>query len=335
MVKVSIILPIYNVQDYLEKCLNSLINQTLEDIEIICINDCSTDNSLKILEEFAIKDSRIKITNLIENKGQGYARNIGIELAKGEYIGFVDPDDWAELNMFEEMYSIATRNHCDLVECSHFVQNDMRNYQGKYKTKIKYPKNKCFNQEHMDVTYPFYPPLAPWNKLYKRVFLLDNKIQFEETRLGEDQIFAIKSKLLSKNSFYTNKNLYNYRKRANSSVNKINKDVLLRPKLISNVKNFLIENNFWQKFEKAFIPYAVTQLRISYHSLPSEWIEAYDTSIKELFDEKYYELYLKERTHNKKNIFHKIFSIKNTQIQGIKYKDITILGFSIKMNYIK
>ena len=335
MVKVSIILPIYNVQDYLEKCLNSLTNQTLEDIEIICINDCSTDNSLKILEEFAIKDSRIIITNLIENKGQGYARNIGIELAKGEYIGFVDPDDWAELNMFEEMYFLAKKNNCELVECNHVAHNEIRNYKNTYKTKIHYPKNKCFNWKDMKITYPFYPPLAPWNKLYKTTLLKDNNIKFEETRLGEDQILAIKSRLLANNIIYTKKSLYNYRKRANSSVNKINKDTLLRPKLIYNVKEFLVQNDFWNIFENMYTEYAISGLVRSYGYLPEEWITDYENSIQEYFGEKFYKEYCKIKSKSNKNLFHNIFSIKNTNIHGIKYKNITILGLSFKTRYSK
>lgn len=100
MAKISIIVPVYNTEKFLEKCLNSLINQTLKDIEIICINDGSTDKSLQILEKFANKDKRIQIINQT-NSGLSVARNIGIKKAKGEYIGFVDSDDWVDLNFFE------------------------------------------------------------------------------------------------------------------------------------------------------------------------------------------------------------------------------------------
>ena len=94
-VKVSVIIPLYNVENYLKQCLDSVVNQTLKEIEIICINDGSTDNSKQILEDYARKDDRIKIINR-KNSGQGVARNVGIKYAKGEYIGFVDSDDWVD-----------------------------------------------------------------------------------------------------------------------------------------------------------------------------------------------------------------------------------------------
>lgn len=113
MVKVSITVPVYNVEKYLEKCLDSLIGQTLKDIEIICINDGSTDNSLSILEKYAKKDSRIKIINQ-ENQGIANTRNKSIKLAQGEYIGFVDSDDWLSLDFFEKLYNAALKYKADI-----------------------------------------------------------------------------------------------------------------------------------------------------------------------------------------------------------------------------
>ena len=98
MPKVSIIIPVYNVEKYLKKCLNCIVNQTLTDFEVICINDGSTDNSLEILNEYAKNDKRFIVISQ-ENQGQGVARNRCLELVKGEYIQFIDPDDWVETNM--------------------------------------------------------------------------------------------------------------------------------------------------------------------------------------------------------------------------------------------
>ena len=113
MTAVSVIVPVYNTEGFLQKCLDSLTNQTLEDIEIICVNDGSTDNSLKILEDNAIRDDRIKIINQ-KNKKQGAARNAGMKIATGEYIGFVDSDDWIDLDFYEKLYNAATRHNFDI-----------------------------------------------------------------------------------------------------------------------------------------------------------------------------------------------------------------------------
>lgn len=111
--KISIIVPVYNVEKYLSKCLNSLINQTLAELEILCVNDGSTDNSAKILADFAKMDSRIKVF-FQENSGQSAARNLAIERATGEYLGFVDSDDWVDLDYFEKLYNTAKKYDCDI-----------------------------------------------------------------------------------------------------------------------------------------------------------------------------------------------------------------------------
>ena len=117
MEKVSIIVPVYNVEKYLECCLESLINQTLKDIEIICVNDGSTDNSGKILENYAAKDNRIKVIHQV-NGGQAAARNNGLNAVNGKYINFIDSDDWVDLDFIEKLYDAAERNSADIAVAS-------------------------------------------------------------------------------------------------------------------------------------------------------------------------------------------------------------------------
>ena len=112
MPKVSVIIPVYNVENYLRQCLDSVVNQTLSDIEIICVDDGSTDNSGKILDEYATKDSRIKVIHK-ENGGYGKAMNVGLDNAIGEYIGIVEPDDYIALDMYETLYNIAKEKDLD------------------------------------------------------------------------------------------------------------------------------------------------------------------------------------------------------------------------------
>ena len=114
MAKVSIIVPIYNVEQYLVECMESIVHQTLKDIEIICVNDGSTDNSLKIIQDYAQKDNRIVIIDK-QNEGYGKGMNDGLDKATGEYVGIVEPDDYVDLHMYEDLYKIAHENdlRCD------------------------------------------------------------------------------------------------------------------------------------------------------------------------------------------------------------------------------
>ena len=115
-IKVSVIIPVYNVEQYLEKCLDSVCGQTLKDIETICVNDCSADNSLAVLKDYAKNDNRVKLIDFKENKGVSAARNEGIRNAQGEYIGFVDSDDWIDLNFYEKLYNKAIETDADIVK---------------------------------------------------------------------------------------------------------------------------------------------------------------------------------------------------------------------------
>ena len=119
MAKVSIIIPTYNVEEYLEECMDSVVRQTLQDIEIICINDGSTDGSLEILKRYAQNDKRIIIVDK-ENGGYGIGMNIGLDKATGEYIGIVEPDDFVPLNMYEDLYNIAEKENLDFVKADFY-----------------------------------------------------------------------------------------------------------------------------------------------------------------------------------------------------------------------
>ena len=115
MAKVSIVIPIYNVEKYLRECLDSVIGQTLQDIEIICVNDGSKDSSLAIMQEYAERDERVKIIDK-PNSGYGNSMNRGFDMATGEYIGIVESDDYADANMFETLYRVAKEENADVVK---------------------------------------------------------------------------------------------------------------------------------------------------------------------------------------------------------------------------
>ena len=219
MPKVSVIVPIYNVEKYLRECLDSLINQTLKDIEIICVNDGSFDSSPKILEEYAIKDSRIKVINK-ENSGYGATMNLGINNASSDYIGFLESDDIADVHMFEDLYNLITTNDCDFVKSNYFL------YYSKYKknTKNNIMKNHDINivtNLSKDKTMIFLPA-SVWSSIYKKEFLNKNNIRFLQTPGAsyQDTSFHYKIFLLAQRLMLTDAAYVHYRQdNENSSVN--------------------------------------------------------------------------------------------------------------------
>ncbi|MEI0489937.1 glycosyltransferase family 2 protein [Brachyspira pulli] len=185
-IKVSIIIPIYNAEQYLEECLNSVVNQTLKEIEIICINDCSTDSSLKILEEYAKKDNRIKIFHTEKSSGgPATGRNMGIEKSSGEYIAFIDSDDYIDQRFYEELYKTAKKYNADIINNLNIIEYyengkykncfcHINNYDKKAKLEYKIIFNKNAIMEHNK----FFLGWVIWNKLYKKSFIIDNNMKF-------------------------------------------------------------------------------------------------------------------------------------------------------------
>ena len=245
MIKVSVIVPVYNVEDYLIECLTSIINQTLKEIEIICIDDCGTDNSINILKKYAKKDDRIRIISHKENKGLGPARNTGIKESKGEYISFIDSDDYISRDYLENLYNTIIKYDTDIVSTIN-IKRVVGEAISLYSINInKYLSifQKIFNKNHFEgisnanikdekentKNYPF---VVAWNKLYKRSFLLDNDLFFMDIKKGsEDEDFYQRLLLNSPSISYNHKSIYYYRERNYSLTEKYCSD-----------PNFIINN---------------------------------------------------------------------------------------------
>ena len=202
--KVSVIVPVYNVEQYLERCLKSISKQLLKDIEIVIVNDGSTDNSLKICEKFAQKDGRIKIITC-KNGGLAAARNTGLEYVTGEYVGFIDSDDWIDLDFYKCLYNTAKKYDSDIA----------------YADFIRKGKNKC--DVRMDIKYEEVSTDindkikkcknltlgCVWNKIYRRDLIKKNSLRFPEGRLYEDGIFSMQA-IYYANSVVSVPNTYYY-----------------------------------------------------------------------------------------------------------------------------
>ena len=204
MVKVSIIIPIFNTENYIAKCLNSLVNQTLQDIEIICVNDGSTDDTMLIVNKYAQKDSRIKIIHQ-EHSKQGAARNKGLKIVQGEYIGFVDSDDWVDLDYFEKLYNTSKKYDSDLA-----LATNIRTGNGKTKKRITLNKEEFITdlQKKMDICHQWKDG-CPTNKLYRTEFLNRHNIRFPEGVSCEDKLFTTQAVYYA-NGIATVPNTYYY-----------------------------------------------------------------------------------------------------------------------------
>lgn len=206
-IKISVIVPVFNAEKYLKMCLNSLVSQTLKNIEIICIDDGSTDNSLAILDKFKSKDDRIKIIKQ-KNYGVSMARNNGISEAQGEYIGFVDADDWVDKDFFEKLYNAAQKYNADIATAGYYRRGKILRSK-----KLNYKKEEKITNPTEKIKAVYIPKWNYiWNKIYKRESLLKIDIPFENGRYYEDMIWLVKV-IYSLNSLVTVPNIfYHYRK---------------------------------------------------------------------------------------------------------------------------
>lgn len=238
MIKVSIIVPSYNVEKYIEKCLTTLINQTLKEIEIIVVNDGSTDNTKKEIEKFIQKHPEKIIYLEKENGGLSDARNFGIPYAKGEYIGFVDSDDYIEDNMYEEMYKKAKEENSDMVECDFIWE---------YPDKQKIDTGKIYyNKKEAMIT----ARVVAWNKIIKREVIEKQQIQFPKGLRYEDVEFFYKIlPSLGKISF-VKKPFVHYIQRENSIANTQNERVKEIFDIWDNVIEFYKKNGIYDEYKE-------------------------------------------------------------------------------------
>lgn len=193
--KVSVIVPVYNVEKYLENCIDSLVNQSLKEIEIICVNDGSTDNSLDIIRKYEENYNNIIVIDK-ENGGLSDARNHGIEVSNGEYIAFVDSDDWVELDMLELMYQKAIEEEAEIVTAG---------YKEVYSDKIDII-------DDYDIQYKIIYEGTVWNKIFKKSLIQEYNLRFPKGLWYEDNAFTYRALIVANKIVSVKKAFYNYRK---------------------------------------------------------------------------------------------------------------------------
>lgn len=220
-VKVSIVMPVCNVEQYLRECLDSCVNQTLKEIEIICVNDGSADGCLDILKEYAAKDDRVKVIDK-DNAGYGHTMNIGMDMARGEYIGIVESDDFVELNMYEELYKVAKENELDIAKADfNRFYGSKGNYKLEYNRVARSDENYNVVINPSENIYCFRFIMNTWSGIYNHNFLLSHGIRHNETPGAsfQDNGFWFKTFAEAQRIMFLNDAYYmNRRDNPNSSV---------------------------------------------------------------------------------------------------------------------
>lgn len=221
MPKVSIIVPVYNVEKYLKRCVDSLLNQTLKDIEIVLVNDASPDNSLKIMKDYEENFSeKIKIIDSLVNLKQGGARNLGLTIATGEFVSFVDSDDWVEKELYEETYDEAIKSNSEIVFFDCLITND--GVKGRYFSMVD-GKNMGMTDENKRKAL-ILKPGSCWGKIIKRELLISNNILYPEGIFYEDNCQAHLPMLYVNKCSYLKKPFYNYFQGNLNSTTKLNNE---------------------------------------------------------------------------------------------------------------
>ena len=291
-IKVSVIIPVYNVAKYLEQCLQSVADQTLRDIEVICVDDGSTDNSFEIVKKFAEKDSRF-IAVQQANGGAGAARNNGLRRARGKYLSFLDSDDFFDEKMLQEAYECAEKHSADFVV---FQSDQFYEDQNEYKNvswTLRYaevPPYQPFSRRAMtDNIFKVFVGWA-WDKLYNRQFVLDNNLWFQEQRTSNDMLFVFSAVAIAKRIAYVEKGkiLVHQRRDSSDSLSKTReKSWDCFYKALIALRERLYAEGIYEEVEKDYINYA---LHFSLWNLNTIAQPTYDKLLDKLTNEWWAEL---------------------------------------------
>ena len=313
MPKVSIIVPVYNVEKYIEKCLNTLINQTLEDIQIIIVNDGSTDNSKELIKKY-LHDERVIYLEK-ENGGLSDARNYGIPYATGEYIGFVDSDDYIELDMYEKMYNKAIEENSDMVECDFYW---------KYPNKIRKDIGVIYDNKKEAIVKA---RVVAWNKIIKREILEKTKILFPKGLKYEDIEFSYKLiPSLDKISFVKEPLVY-YIQRDTSLANTQNERTSEIFTVFDNVIEYYKQNEIYEEYKEEL---EYTYARILLCSSLKRITKIKDKEVKENLINQTWENLNKKFPVWKKNIYLK----ENKTFKNLYMKSINKFTYKIYSKFL-
>ena len=325
MVKISVIIPVFNVELYLEECLDSIINQSLDDLEIICVNDGSTDSSLSILEKYAKMDDRVEIISQ-ENQGQGSARNKGLSIAKGECIYFIDSDDKIELDTLKDCYDCVKKNNLD------FVMFQL----------INYDESKKLLYEEKDYDMPqiadlvgdnifsykdlnnkiFRVAVSPVNKLYSKKFLDDINVRFPENLIFEDNIFFWNVFLSADRIKFLQRHYYIRRRHSSSTTSNAGIRFIDTLEIHNMIFSIFKKFNLFEKYKRNLFNKKVCLANVRFNQVSedvkSSFFNAMKVDFKNMASEYGYDDILSHLTNHHKLIF-------KTIINSREYEEFLLL----------
>lgn len=350
MAKISVIVPVYNVQNYLNKCLDSIVGQSFRDIEIICINDGSKDSSLQILEQYASRDNRIVVLTQ-RNNGLSAARNAGLDIATAEWISFVDSDDWLESDTFEQLTQILDRNIDIVCFGTHIswqgevipeiADSDSDYYRIKHKGLI------TLTDETRNTT-----DVSVWNKLFRKSIIDKYHLRFPIGRHYEDYVFYWKYMFVSSTAFYVEEEFYNYLRRPGSvmanTFNKQSKKVIDHLYAAEIIFNFLQNEGLLGSYLKVFAEIFMNCFWFAYNYSPKSRQKMVlrtatsllnSFSLGDEFNDKWNNIaFLKAGQYHRiealdydDNVWHRLFSIKN----GKGQRTVKFLYWEFSFEYKK
>ena len=291
LVKVSVIMPVYNAEDYLRPAIDSVLDQTLREIELICVDDGSTDHSLEIIKEYRKNDARVRIITE-NNAGPSIARNKGLARARGEYIVFLDADDFSELTMLEELYELAERERLDIAIAKYDIYNDRH---ARFEQNIPSDHGEIFEGGAVvsKNTYPDYilqcTTAYVWNKMWRHSFLTEKELTFDQDlRVFEDTYFVVTALSLADRVGKVQKVLTHHRVYSDQNKNKLFRKYHSQvPVLYAKIKEFLRGHGMYSPLSQSYLNLSCSRCYKIYNMLWRDakedfWNALHDTYAEEL-----------------------------------------------------
>lgn len=337
--KISVIIPVYNAEKYLKECLDSILNNTLKDIEVICVDDGSTDNSLKILEEYKHLYTNISLLHT-KNQGGGAARNRGLDIAKGKYLLFLDADDYFDKEMFEKLYNQLEKTNADVCVCGINKYSD-RDQQLVIDRAPNLPESirnlETFNYKDIPNDILYYFKNAAWNKMFRTSFIKEQGLKFQEIRRSNDLYFSKVALLSAKIITKVDEKLVFYRVHQKTNCQSNNyKYPYEFIKALTKLNNYIYENNYIPEIKESFKNYAISDISYNLRSLsnwPYIYIKVLRYTKNVLCPKLGIDFRLIKRKPFLKILLKIMFSIRNSKNSQEKTV-ITILGLTFKIRKV-